>query len=325
VHRVLFDGKRAVGVEFSRGGGIERAEAAREVILSAGAVGSPHLLQISGVGDPEHLGRIGVLLVHELRGVGKNMQDHYVCRMTYPIHGARTANERARGLPLAAEALRYLVTGKGMLTYSASLCAASVKVLEESATPDVQCSFAPGSFKDGQIGQLEEEPGLTGGAWQMRPLSRGYVEAKSPDPHAAPAINPRYLSEETDRRAVIGGLRFLRRLFAAPALAHYVGPEKLPGAQLQGDDELLDYGRRNGNTVYHASCTCMMGPGAMCVVDSELRVHGLAGLRVIDASVMPAVTSTNTNAPTIMIAEKGADLIRRAARAAEPAVTVKAA
>ena len=325
VHRVLFDGKRAVGVEFSRGGGIERAEAAREVILSAGAVGSPHLLQISGVGDPEHLGRIGVLLVHELRGVGKNMQDHYVCRMTYPIHGARTANERARGMPLAAEVVRYLVTGKGMLTYSASLCAASVKVLEESATPDVQCSFAPGSFKDGQIGQLEEEPGLTGGSWQMRPLSRGYVEAKSSDPHIAPAINPRYLSEEADRRAVIGGLRFLRRIFAAPALARYVGAEKLPGAQVQSDDELLDYGRRNGNTVYHASCTCMMGPGANCVVNSELQVHGLAGLRVIDASVMPAVTSTNTNAPTIMIAEKGADMIRRAARATQPQINVEAA
>ena len=240
VHRVLVEGKRAVGVEFSRGGGTERAEAAREVILSAGAIGSPHLLQISGVGDPDHLGRVGVPVIHELRGVGKNMQDHYVCRMTYPIHGARTANERARGLPLAAEIVRYLVTGKGMLTYSASLVAASVKVLEESATPDVQCSFAPGSFKDGQIGQLEEEPGLTGGSWQMRPLSRGYVEAKSPDPQVAPAINPRYLSEEADRRAVIGGLRFVRRIFAAPALARYVGPEKLPGAQVQSDDELLD-------------------------------------------------------------------------------------
>jgi choline dehydrogenase len=325
VHRVLFEGKRAIGVEFSRGGVTERAEEAREVILSAGAIGSPHILQLSGVGDPEHLGRVGVPVIHELRGVGKNMQDHYVCRMTYPIHGARTANERARGLPLAAEIVRYLVTGKGMLTYSASLVAASVKVLEESATPDVQCSFAPGSFKDGQIGQLEEEPGLTGGSWQMRPLSRGYVEAKSPDPQVAPAINPRYLSEEADRRAVIGGLRFVRRIFAAPALARYVGPEKLPGAQVQNDDELLDYGRRNGNTVYHASCTCMMGPSAMCVVDSELRVHGLERLRVIDASVMPSVTSTNTNAPTIMIAEKGADMIRRAARATQPEVTVKAA
>jgi choline dehydrogenase-like flavoprotein len=317
VHRIVFDGKRAVGVEYSRGNGAaERVDGGREIILSAGAVGSPHLLQLSGVGEPEHLGRIGVKLVHALAGVGKNMQDHYVCRVTYPIHGARTANERAHGLPLAGEVLRYLFTGKGMLTYSASLVAASVKVLEESATPDVQCSFAPGSFKDGQIGQLEEEPGLTGGTWQMRPLSRGYVEAKTARPGDMPAINPRYLSEETDRRAVVGGLRYVRRLFNSPPLKRYVGDEKLPGAAVQSDDELLDYARRNGNTVYHATCTCMMGAHPLAVVDDRLRVHGLERLRVVDASVMPAVTSTNTNAPTIMIAEKGAALIREAARAA---------
>src|SRR5216684_9168648 len=315
VHRIVFDGTRAVGVEFSRAGGpVERADAAREVILSAGAVGSPHLLQLSGVGGPEHLAKTGIPVTHALPGVGRNMQDHYVVRMTYPIHGAPTANERARGLPLAGEVLRYVFTGKGMLTYSASLVAASVKVLEESATPDMQISFAPGSFKDGQIGQLEDEPGLTGGPWQMRPLSRGHVLAKSNRPADMPTIHPGYLTEETDRRAIIGGLRFARRIFHAPALQPYVGDEKLPGAQAQSDDELLDYAKRNGNTVYHATCTCMMGPQANCVVDDELRVHGLEGLRVIDASVMPAVTSTNTNAPTIMIAEKGAAMIRSAAR-----------
>src|SRR5271168_716238 len=314
VHRVLFDGKRATGVEFSRGGAVERADAAREVILSAGAVGSPHILQLSGVGDPEHLAKIGVPVMHELRGVGRNMQDHYVARVSYPVVGAQTANERSRGLPLAGEVVRWLITGKGMLTYSPSIVAASVKVLEESATPDVQCTFAPGSFKNGQIGELEEAPGLSAGAWQMRPLSRGYVEAKSNRPGEAPAINPRYLSEETDRRAIIGGLRLARRMFAAPALKQFVREENLPGAQVQTDDELLDYARRNGGTCYHASCTCLMGTHPLSVVDSELRVHGIDGLRVIDASVMPAVTSTNTNAPTIMIGEKGATLIRGAAR-----------
>jgi choline dehydrogenase len=318
VHRIVFDDKRAIGIDFSRGGpgnsAVERANAQREVILSCGAVGSPHLLQISGVGDAEHLGGIGVPVVHALNGVGKNMQDHYVVRMTYPIHGMPTANERARGLPLAGEVLRYLVTGKGMLTYSASLVAASVKILEESATPDVQISFAPGSFKDGQIGELEENPGLTGGPWQMRPLSRGYVMAQSADPRQQPKINPRYLTEESDRRAIIGGLRFARELFNAPALKPYIGAERLPGAQTQTDDELLDYAKRNGNTVYHATCTCMMGQHAMAVVDNELRVHGIEGLRVVDASVMPAVTSTNTNAPTIMIAEKAAVYIQAAAR-----------
>jgi choline dehydrogenase len=325
VNRIVFDGRRAVGVEYERGGVVERADAERDVILSAGAVNSPHILQLSGVGAPEHLNRVGIPVHHALPGVGQNLQDHFIARMSYPVSGATTVNERSRGLALASEVVRYLVTGKGMLTYSASLAAASVKVLDESATPDVQCSIAPGSFKDGQIGELDDFPGITAGAWQMRPLSRGYVEAKSSDPREAPAINPRYLSEQTDRRAIIGGLRFVRRLFAAPALAKYCGPEILPGANVASDDELLDYARQKGSTVYHATCTCKMGSDNMAVVDDQLRVHGLERLRVIDASVMPTVTSTNTNAPTIMIAEKGADLIRRAGRASEPAVSARAA
>jgi choline dehydrogenase len=284
------------------------------VILSAGATGSPHILQLSGVGDPEHLAKIRVPFVHESRGVGKNIQHHYVARVSYPVVGAQTANERSRGLPLASEVMRWLFTGKGMLTYSPSIVAASVKVLEESATPDVQVTFAPGSFKGGQLGELEETPGLSAGAWQMRPLSRGYVKVKSNRPGEAPAINPRYLSEESDRRAIIGGLRFARRIFTAPALKPFVREETLPGMQVQTDDELLDYAGRNGGTCYHARCTCMMGSHATAVVDDELRVHGLDALRVIDASLMPAVSSTNTNAPTIIIAEKGAAMIKDAAR-----------
>jgi choline dehydrogenase len=314
VHRVVFDGKRATGIEFSRGGTVETAQATREVILSAGAIGSPHILQLSGVGDPTLLGKIGVPVVHDLRGVGRNMQDHYVARIAYPVVGMQTANEKSHGIPLAMEVMRWLLTGKGMLTYSPSLVAASVKVLETSATPDMQITFVPGSFKGGQIGELERSPGMTAGAWQMRPQSRGYVEAKSNQPGDAPAINPRYLSDESDRRAIVGGIRFARKLFATPALQRFVEAESLPGAELQSDDELLDYARRNGGTCYHASCTCMMGTHPMSVVDSTLRVHGMEGLRVVDASVMPAVTSTNTNAPTIMIAEKGAVAIKGAAR-----------
>ncbi|MGC2524697.1 MAG: GMC family oxidoreductase N-terminal domain-containing protein [Stellaceae bacterium] len=325
VRRILFDGTRATGIEFTRGDAVERADAVGEVILSAGAVNSPHILQLSGVGAPEHLGRVGIPVHHALAGVGRNMQDHYIARISYPVSGTWTVNERSRGVALAGEVLRYLVTGKGMLTYSASLAAASVKVLEESATPDVQCSIAPGSFKDGQIGALDDFPGITAGAWQMRPLSRGYVEAKSNDPREAPAINPRYLSDPTDCRAIVGGLRFVRRLFAAPALARYCGAEILPGAGVETDDELLDYARQKGSTVYHATCTCKMGNDQMAVVDDQLRVHGLERLRVVDASVMPTVTSTNTNAPTIMIAERGAELIRRAARDSSAAVGAKAA
>jgi choline dehydrogenase len=314
VHRVLFRGRRAVGVEFSRDGNTEQAEALAEVILAGGAIGSPHLLQLSGVGDPDHLGRIGVKLRHALPGVGKNLQDHFLARVTCEVAGIPTLNEKSRGLPFAGEILRYLFMGTGMLTYAASLVAASVKVLEESATPDVQILFANGSFAPGPVRRLDDKPGMTGGMWQMRPLSTGYVEAKSADPHNAPAINPRYLSHETDRRAAIAGLRAVRRLFAAPALAPYVRGEILPGSEVDSDAALLDYLRQTGSTVFHATCTCKMGRDPLAVVDDELRVHGLEGLRVIDASVMPSVTSTNTNAPTIMIAEKGAAMIRAAAR-----------
>ncbi len=315
-HRILFDGKRAVGVEFSRGpgGAVERADAACEVILAAGAVGSPHLLQLSGVGEPETLAQAGIAVHHALPGVGRNFQDHYIARMSCEVRGVETLNERGRGLAFARELARYAATGTGMLTYSASLCAASVKVLPESATPDVQCVFAPASYKPGLIRRLDDKPGITGGPWQMRPLSRGYVLVRSPDPREQPAINPRYLAEDTDRRAMVGGLKFLRRLFAAPSLAKHIIRETVPGPNVESDDELLDYARQNGATVYHASCSCMMGSHALAVVDSGLRVHGLDALRVIDASVMPAVTSTNTNAPTIMIAEKGAAMIRAEAR-----------
>jgi choline dehydrogenase len=325
VNRIMFDGRRAVAVEYERGGAVERAEASREVILSAGAVNSPHILQLSGVGAPEHLKRVGIAVHHPLPGVGQNLQDHYIARISYPVSGTATVNERSRGSALVSEIIRYLVTGRGMLTYSASLAAASVKVLEESVTPDVQCSIAPGSFKDGQIGAPDDFPGITAGAWQMRPLSRGYVEARSSDPREAPAINPRYLSDQTDRRAIVGGLRFVRRLFAAPALARYCGTEIIPGAHIATDDERLEYARQKGSTVYHATCTCKMGSDQMAVVDDQLHVNGLERLRVIDASVMPTVTSTNTNALTIMIAEKGAEWIRRAARAVSPAVRARAA
>ena len=314
VQRVLFDGRRAVGVEFSRDGNTERAEALAEVILAGGAIGSPHVLQLSGVGDPDHLASIGLSLVHALPGVGKNLQDHFLARVTCEVAGLPTLNEKSRGLPFAGEVMRYVFRGAGMLTYAASLVCASIKVLEESATPDVQILFANGSFAPGPVRRLDDKPGMTGGMWQMRPLSTGYVEAKTPDPHDQPAINPRYLSHETDRRATIGGLRAARRLFAAPALKPYVVGEILPGKDIESDEALLDYARQTGSTVFHATCTCKMGHDPMAVVDDELRVHGIDGLRVVDASVMPAVTSTNTNAPTIMIAEKGAAMIRAAAR-----------
>jgi len=314
VHHVTFQGNRATGIVYSRGGQVETVDAAREVILSGGAIGSPHLLQLSGVGDPEVLQKAGIAVHHALPGVGKNFQDHYIARISCYVRDLETLNERARGIGFANEIRKYFMHGRGMMTFGASLCAASVKVLPESATPDIQCVFAPASYKPGLIRKLDDRPGITGGPWQMRPLSRGYVLVQSPDPRQQPVINPRYLAEDTDQRAMIGGLKFLRRLFAAPALAKHIIEENVPGPSVQSDDELLGYARANGSTVYHASCSCMMGSHGMSVVDDQLRVHGLEGLRVIDASVMPAVSSTNTNAPTIMIAEKGAAMIKEAAR-----------
>jgi len=314
VHRVVLDGNRAVGVEYSRAGTTERADAAGEVILCAGAIGSPHILQLSGVGDPNHLDRVGIPVQHELRGVGKHFQDHFLVRVSCDVQGIPTMNERSRGLRLAGEVMRYVLAGNGMLTYAASLVAASVKVLPESDTPDIQALFASASYAPGTSRRLDDKPGMTSGIWQMRPLSRGHVEAKSPRPEDQPSINPRYMDDERDRRAVIGGLRLARRWMQAPALARYVVAETLPGPDVQSDEEFLAYARQTGSTVFHASCSCRMGPDAMSVVDDQLRVHGLERLRVIDASVMPAVTSTNTNAPTIMIAEKGAAMVRAAGR-----------
>ena len=312
VHRLVLDGKRAAGIEFSRDGKTERADANAEVILCAGAIGSPHILQLSGIGDPNHLAQIGIEIKHDLKGVGKNFQDHFIVRVQADVQNIATLNERSRGIRFAGELMKYALSGTGMLTYAASLLAASVKVLPESATPDVQALFSSASFALGAKRVLDKTPGMTSGVWQMRPESRGYVKAVSADPHTQPTINPNYMAEDRDRRTVVAGLRMVRDWFNAPALKQYLRAEKFPGAELQSDDELLAYAREMGSTVFHATCSCKMGNDPLAVVDDQLRVHGINGLRVIDASVMPAVTSTNTNAPTIMIAEKGADMIKEA-------------
>ena len=314
VRRVLLQGRRATGVEFERGGLVQAAWAGAEVILAAGAIGTPHLMQLSGIGAPEHLGGIGVAVQHALPGVGRNFQDHFLVRVQAEVAGIASLNERSRGLRFVGEVLNYLANGRGMLTYAASLVAASVKVLEESATNDVQALFASASYAPGPTRQLDSKPGMTTGIWQMRPESRGHVLARSADPRDQPSINPNALAEERDRRTIVAAMRKVRAWFQAPALRQYLVAETLPGKDVRTDDEFLHYARQTGTTVFHASCSCRMGRDPMAVVDDELRVHGLAGLRVIDASVMPAVTSTNTNAPTIMIAERGADLLRAARR-----------
>jgi len=308
--RLLFEGKRCVGVVFRQRGKTVEARAAREVILSGGAVNSPHLLQISGIGPAGHLQSIGVPVVHELRGVGANLQDHYVARISHRVKGSVSVNKLARGMRLAGEAARFFLMGNGALTFGVTTAQVFCRSTPEKASPDLQLLFTPASYDAGKFGALEKEDGMTVAVCPVRPDSRGTIMAKSADPAEAPRITPNYMSDPNDGRVLLAGIGFARAIFAAPAIAQHSVVETLPGPDVRGDDELLDYCRRFGTTIYHPVGTCRMGDGPSAVVDSRLRVHGVAGLRVIDASVMPTLTTGNTNAPTIMIGEKGAAMIK---------------
>lgn len=319
VARVLLDGRRAVGVEIVRPNGqTMRVHAEKEVILSAGVAGSPAILERSGIGDPAVLAAAGVRTNVPLRGVGRNLQDHYVARVCFNLKGIATANERGSGLALLKEIARYLSHGDGLLTYSAALVGLYGQT-QYAQRPDVQFVVAPGSFRSGRIGELEKEPGISVGFWQMRPDSRGEIHIASADPGAQPVIDPRYLSEDLDRRTMVEALRMARRLFKQSALREHVVQETLPGDAVRDDAGLLAYARANGGTVYHGVGTCRIGQDDGAVVDPDLRVHGIAGLRVVDAAVMPNVTSTNTNATVLMLAERAAELIESAGTSATDA------
>jgi choline dehydrogenase len=313
--RLLFEGRRCVGVAF-RQGGIEReVRATREVILCGGAINSPHLLQISGIGPAEHLQAIGVPVVHDLQGVGANLSDHYAVRLSHRVKDAVTINQLSRGLRLAREAVRWATIGNGALTFGVTAAMVFCRSREGLASPDLQLLFTPASYAQGRFRELEREPGMTVAVCPVRPESRGTIMAQSPDPLTYPSIRPNYLSAPSDLRVLIAGIRHSRRIFAQPALARHSVEETLPGPQVDSDDAFLDFARRTGTTIFHPVGTCKMGTDAMAVVDPRLKVHGIAGLRVIDASVMPTVTTGNTNAPTIMIGEKGAVTIKEDARA----------
>lgn len=315
VHRVSMEGEgsqlKATGVECWRDNGQKIfIKARKEVILSAGVIGTPRLLELSGIGDPNVLDNAGIRTRVALHGVGNNLQDHYVTRLCMRIQGIATANERSHGAALAKEVMKYVVSGNGILTYSAAVIGAFAST-GLSTRPDVQFVIAPGSFKEGRIGELEDEPGLSFGVWQMRPESRGDVHITSSESNQAPTIAPNYLSALLDRQTVVAGLRIGRELARQPSLAPYVVGETVPGPKANSDEALLQYARDNGSTVYHGVGTCRMGanPRDGAVVDANLRVHGVKRLRVIDGSVMPTLTSTNTNATVLMIAERAADLM----------------
>lgn len=314
---LMFEGKRCVGVRF-RQGGVERSvRARREVIVSGGTVNSPHLLHISGIGPGEHLRSIGVEVVHDLAGVGSNLSDHYAVRVSHRAKDARSINELARGIRLMGEVARFVFTGRGALTFGVSSAQVFCRSREGLASPDIQLLFSPASYDEQKFGTLEKKPGMTIAVSIARPESRGTIMATSADPMVRPAIRPNYLAVENDLRVSLAGLRHARRIFAAPALAQHSGGEIFPGPKTSDSDEdLAAFARAAGTTLYHPVGTCRMGEDPQAVVDSRLRVRGIAGLRVIDASIMPIVTTGNTNAPTIMIAEKGAAMIREDARAA---------
>jgi choline dehydrogenase len=308
--KLMFEGKRCVGVAFNQRGRAIEARADREVILCGGSINSPHLLQISGVGPAEHLQTIGVQVLHDLPGVGANLQDHYVARISHRVRGSISINRLARGLRLGREVLRFAVEGRGALTFGVTSAQVFCRSSPEKASPDLQLLFTPASYDAAKFGELEREDGMTVAVCPVRPDSRGTVMACGPDPTVAPVITPNYLSDPGDGRVLIAGMRFAREIFASPAIAAYSTMETLPGPDVTTDDALLDYARRFGTTIFHPVGTCRMGDGPSCVVDQRLRVLGIGGLRIVDASVMPTLTTGNTNAPTIMIGEKGAAMIR---------------
>ncbi len=310
--RIVVENGRVTVVEYEQGGQKKHAKAGREVLLSSGSIGSPQVLELSGIGDGERLKALGIDVVHHLPGVGENLQDHYLARMSFRVKGAGTYNERSRGIRLGMEIAKYALTRTGMLTAAPGNASASVKVMPGVDNPDVQFTFAPASYVDGLIGVLNDFPGMTCGFWQHRPASTGSLHCVSKDPMVQPSIRPNYLGEQIDRDTAVEAAKMVRRIFQQPALAQYVDAEFFPGADVQSDDEILDYVRNSGATVYHPIGTCRMGGEGdqAAVVDPQLRMHGLPGLRVIDASVMPRMVSANTNAATLMIAEKGADMIK---------------
>lgn len=307
---ILEDG-RAVGVRYRRGGRQEEVRAGNSVVLSGGAVNSPQLLQLSGIGAAELLQRHGIAVQHHLPGVGENLRDHFGPRVVARVREQGTINERARGLALLGEIGSYFLGGQSILSLQPSLVFCFWKSHEALQHCDLQMTFTPASYKEGVQAQLDDFPGMTCAPWPHRPESTGHVRLRSSDPNEAPEIQPNYLSDDGDRRVTVAGVRLARRLLSTPALSAYHDGEELPGPGVESDDEILDFARQRGTTMFHLMGTCRMGPAddAGAVVDDRLKVHGIEGLCVADASIMPTMPSANTNAATMMIAEKAADLL----------------
>jgi choline dehydrogenase len=312
--RILFEGRRARAVEYAQNGTLRTARAGKEILVSGGAYNSPQLLQLSGAGPAELLKCHGIDIVLDAPGVGNDLQDHMQVRLVTRCAQRVTLNDIVNHpVRRTMAGLRYAAFRRGPLTIAAGTSGAFFKTSPRLATPDIQIHFLP--FSTDKMGEkLHSFSGFTASVCQLRPESRGSLRIKSADPKVAPEIRINYLATETDRSAFIEGVKILRKILAAPALKPYVVDEVYPGSKVVSEEDILAFCRQTGSTVYHPTSTCRMGNDQLAVVDQRLRVRGIEGLRVVDASVMPDLMSGNTNAPTIMIAEKASDMILEDAR-----------
>jgi len=309
--RIVLEGRKAIGVEYSRKGTISQVKARREVILAAGAFGSPTLLMHSGIGNAQLLAENGIETVHHLPGVGENLQDHFYSHSIYACTPDSSLNRDFSSWRQVLHGIQYLLTHKGALTMGASQAVAFVTALPSSNRADTQINFKPVTWArkpDGSV-SIVKTPEFCAASCFLRPHSRGRVGIRSNDPLAAPLVYANYLSAPQDKQAVLSSFRIARHIFSQPAMRVRVRAESLPGAQVKDDNDLIDYVRRNGASMHHWVGTCRMGNDANAVVDERLQVHGIASLRVVDASVFPLIPSTNTNAPTFMLADRAAKLI----------------
>lgn len=311
--RITFQGQRATGVIFNQDGMPTRVQARREVILCGGAINSPQLLMLSGIGPAEALSALDITVIKDLKGVGQSLQDHYSAPIKLKSRLKVTVNDVVNSPIWRVKAgMEYALRRTGALTMATAPAALFARTRPELASPDIKCSMSPFSADRPQDG-LHKWSGFTMIVYQLRPDSRGEIRLKSADPMQPPAMIPNYLAAELDQRTIVAGLKICRQILASPHMQRFIDSEYLPGSGVQTDEALLDFARRCGGTVFHPTSTCKMGVDPMAVVDPELRVHGVGGLRVVDASIMPTVASGNTNAPTIMIAEKAADMIKAGA------------
>ena len=309
--KVLTEGRRAVGIEYSQNGQVHQVRARREVLLCGGTINSPQILQLSGIGPGALLQQFGIAVVHDLPGVGENLQDHLGGRLLYRVKRANTLNEISHSWwRKMLTGMEFILAGRGALMTGAAPIGLFARTRPELVSPDIQYQFLAGSSaKAGEA--MHDFPGCSIVTIPCRPEARGWLRIASPDPAQPPKMMANYLSTQADRDTMVAGLKVARAVFQTPAMQRLVSDEFFPGAEADTDEKLLDHVRKTAGTTFHQTSTCMMGPQAMHVVDTDLRVKGMERLRVIDASIMPSVVSGNTNATAIMIAEKGADAILR--------------